>query len=114
MHFLYFHGIELYLKALLVRLDHDLDDLRKAHGHRVRPLAKLCQQQGLQLSLDAEQVINLMSDTDNVISSRYIRLGRHQRLPFSEYYETCLSLHEQIGQMVYDGSGVSRRPVLER
>ncbi len=53
-----------------------------------------------------------MSDTDNVISSRDIRLGNHTRLPFSVYCEMCLSLHEQIGWRVYDGSDVTCRPVL--
>lgn len=114
VYFLYFHAIELYLKALLVSFGHDLEDLRKTYGHRVRPLAELCQKQGLQLSLDAEQAIDLMSDTDNVITSRYIRVGNHKRLPFSVYYEMCLSLHEQVGWKVYQDSGVTRRPVLKR
>ena len=112
--FLYFHPIELYLKALLVRLGYDLNYLRKACSHRVRPLAELCQHKGLNLSLDAERVIDLMADTDNAISSRYIRIGNHTRLPFSVYHEMCSSLHEQIGPRVYEGSGVSRRPILNR
>ncbi|WP_336096943.1 hypothetical protein [Roseovarius sp. CH_XMU1461] len=114
LYFLYFHAIELYLKALLVSFGLDLDELRKTYGHRVRPLAELCQKQGLQLSLDAEQAIDLMSDTDNVITSRYIRVGKHKRLPFSVYYELCLSLHEQIGRKVYQDSSVTGRPVLKR
>ncbi len=112
VYFLYFHAIELYLKSFLVRLGHDLEALRKTHGHQVRPMAVQCQRQGLQLSLDAEQAISLMADTDSVISARYIRLGNHTRLPFSVYYELCSSLHDQIGWKVYDGSGVKRRPVL--
>ena len=114
IYFLYFHAIELYLKAFLVRLGHDLDKLKRKHGHKVRPLAELCQRQGLQLSLDAEQAIALMADTDNVISSRYIRLGNHTRLPFDVYYEMCQSLHEQVGFKVYEGGGVKRMPVLIR
>lgn len=114
VYFLYFHAIELYLKALLVSFGHDLDELRKTYGHRVRPLAELCQKQGLQLSLDAEQAIDLMADTDNVITSRYIRVGKHKRLPFSVFYELCLSLHEQIDPKVFQDSGVTHRPVLKR
>ncbi|MHA6347680.1 HEPN domain-containing protein [Roseivivax sp. CAU 1761] len=113
IYFLYFHAVELYLKSLLVRMGYDLEDLRKKHGHKVRPLAKLCQESGLHLSLDAEQAIALMADTDNVISSRYIRVGTHTRLPFPVYQEMCRSLHEQIGWKVYEGSGVSRIPELK-
>jgi HEPN domain-containing protein len=112
--FLYFHAIELYLKAFLVALGHDLDVLKKKHGHKVKPLAVMCQHQGVQLSLDAQEVIYLMTETDNVISSRYIRLGNHRQLPFSVYFEMCQSLHEQIGFKVYEGSGVTRMPVLSR
>jgi HEPN domain-containing protein len=113
IYFLYFHAIELYLKSLLVRTGVDLETLRKKYRHDVRPLAELCQKEGLQLSLDGQQVIDLMADTDNVISSRYIRVGRHTRLPFEVYDEFCLSLHEQIGWKVSDGSGVTRLPVLK-
>lgn len=114
IYFLYFHAIELYLKAFLVALGYDLDDLKKKHGHKVKPLAVMCQHQGVHFSLDAQEVIYLMTETDNVISSRYIRLGNHKRLPFSVYFEMCHSLHEQIGFRVYEGSGANCMLVLSR
>jgi hypothetical protein len=62
VNFLYFHAIELYLKSLLVRLGDDLDALRKAYGHNVRPLAELCEKKGLQLSRSDWNVLHLMAD----------------------------------------------------
>tara|TARA_R110002049_G_scaffold140930_5_gene302300 strand:- start:30554 stop:31021 length:468 start_codon:yes stop_codon:yes gene_type:complete len=112
IYFLYFHAIELYLKSLLVRTGHDLETLRKEHGHKVQPLAELCQQEGLQLTVEGSEVISLMANTDNVISSRYIRVGVHTRFPFEIYTGVCLSLNEQIGWKVYEGSRVTRIPVL--
>ena len=114
INFLYFHAIELYLKAMLVSLGHDLEALRKQYGHKVKPLAEMCQGEGLHLSPDAEDIIDLMADTDNVITSRYIRLGTHQRMPLDEYFKMCQSLHKQISHRVYDGSGVTRVPTLVR
>jgi HEPN domain-containing protein len=113
IYFLYFHAIELYLKAFLVSTGSDIDELRKMHGHRVRPLAKLCQAKGVQISQEGEQIIALMTETDNVMSSRYIRIGRHTRLPFEVYAQFCLSLHSEIGCQVYEESGVTRIPVLK-
>jgi hypothetical protein len=113
VYFLYFHAIELYLKSFLVREGHDLEYLRKKYGHKVKPLVNLCMNAGVQFSLDGQQAINLMASTDNVMSSRYIRIGTHQRLPFQVYIELCQTLHEQIGWKVYEGSGVTRLPVLK-
>lgn len=112
IYFLYFHAIELYLKSFLVRIGHDLEDLRKDYGHEVLPLAELAGKEGVQFSIDDGRAIDFMSFTDNVISSRYIRVGTHQRLPFTVYFGLCQSLHDQIGWKVYEGSGVTRIPIL--
>ena len=112
IYFLYFHAIELYLKAFLVRSGNDLEDLRKEHGHRVRPLAELCREQGLHLTDDGQRVIDLMADSDSVISSRYIRVGIHTRLHFDVYSSFCLSLNRQVGLKVFEGSEATRIPAL--
>ena len=113
IYFLYFHAIELYLKAFLVRAGTDPKELKNAHGHRVRPLSQLCQRQGLQLNDDGQRIIDLMADSDSVISSRYIRVGIHTRLHFDVYSSFCLSLHRQVGSKVFEDSGVTRMPVLD-
>ncbi|MBM9595499.1 HEPN domain-containing protein [Roseitranquillus sediminis] len=113
VYYLYFHAIELYLKAYLVAHGRTLEDLRKRFSHRVRALAEEAKPLGLRLRFDDEEAIRLMADTDNVISARYIRIGTHTRLPFSSYAETCIVLHEQVGPRAYEGSGITRIPVLE-
>ena len=112
IYFLYFHAIELYLKASLVACGIDLEELRKKYGHSVRPLAELAKERGVELSDEAETVIDLMDKTDNVISSRYIRTGNHKRLPYDAFFNICHSLHFQIIGKVYESSGVTRRPTL--
>lgn len=112
VYFLYFHAIELYLKAWLVAYGHDLDVLRDKHGHRVKPLAKLARGHGLVLSEQTEAVIDLMHTTDNVLSARYIRLGMHTRLPFTVFFDACQALHEQIMPKVYEAVPSGRRPIL--
>lgn len=112
VYFLYFHAIELYLKACLVAHGTDLAVLRKAHGHKVRPLAELAKNHGLKLSEGAEAVIDLMDKTDNVISARYLRTGIHTRLPFTAFFDTCETLHEQIIPKAYEGVPSGRRPIL--
>jgi HEPN domain-containing protein len=112
VYFLYFHAIELYLKAWLVAHGHDLEVLREKHGHRVKPLAKLARTHGLVLTEQSEAVIELMHRTDNVITSRYLRIGLHARLPFTAHFDTCDALHEQIMPKVYENVPKGRRPIL--
>ena len=112
VNFLYFHAIELYLKSFLVSKGHDLEKLRKYYGHKVRPLADLAKEELMELDRRAEEAINLMTETDNVITSRYIRVGLHQRLPIAVYDDLCRSLHIQVEPSAYRNSGISRRPQL--
>ena len=58
------------------------------------------------------QWLDIMADTDNVISSRYIRVGGHKRFSLSVYDELCRSLHIQVGPTVSQASGISRLPAL--
>lgn len=112
VYFLYFHAIELYLKAYLVGQGEDLEVLRKKYGHKVRPLADLAKNYGLTFGTNVEAVFDLMDQTDNVITARYLRIGTHTRLPFSSFFDTCDTLHDQIMAVVYRGVQPGRRPVL--
>jgi hypothetical protein len=112
--FLFFHAIELYLKAYLLRQGLTEETLRKRdYGHNTMSLANAAEDNALILTDADKEVISHLSGTDNIIASRYIRLGYHSRLPMDTLHETCFRLHSAIGPQVYEGSGVSRIPVLE-
>jgi len=113
VYYLFYHSIELYLKSYLLANGISSDDLAKRFGHRTRKLANKAKEFGLVLTEVDELVVTQMAKSDNVISSRYLRLGTHQLLPIVVYHETCFRLHEAIGPVAYEASGVARRPILQ-
>lgn len=112
IYFLYFHATELYLKSYLVVHGWSLTDLRDKFGHKVVKLVDQAKSDGLVIIQEDKDVFRMMDQTDNVISSRYIRVGHHIRLRIPAHFDTCKRLHDQIGPRVYRDSGVSRIPIL--
>jgi HEPN domain-containing protein len=108
VYFLYFHAVELYLKAFLLANGVTLGDLKLDYRHNARKLTEKAKEHLLDLSPKYEEAINLMDETDNVISSRYLRVGTHKRLPFSVFDDLCRTLHQQIMPTVYDQAGITR------
>jgi hypothetical protein len=113
IYFLFFHAIELYLKAYLLKHGLTLEQLRRREfGHDTKTLAETAAAHGLTLSPVAAAVIQHTADTDNVITSRYIRLGLHDQVSLADVFTACEDLHRVIGPAVYEGTGVRRIPVL--
>lgn len=112
MYFLYFHAIELYLKAFLLAQGVTLGELKGKYVHSIRKLAEKAEEHRLDIMAQYKGAIELIDKTDNVISSRYLRVGAHTRLPFSVFDNFCRSLHQQIEPTVYDPTGITRRPEL--
>ena len=111
--FLYFHAIELYLKAFIVAKDSLSDtQLQQKYSHNFRKLINKATFHGLDLNEKEEEAVTMLADTDNWITARYIRIGRHQRLPFTVWDDFCRSLHIQTVLTVYEGSGETRTPDL--
>ena len=110
IYFLYFHAVELYLKACLLAKGMPLETLEKVYGHKVRKLERRAEEYGLKIAVWHQPAISLMEKTDAVISSRYLRTGLHQRLPLSLFDELCRSLHQQIGPAAYTDSGNRAHP----
>jgi hypothetical protein len=75
---LYYHAIELYLKALL-RQYYGVDDLSKKFGHKIVRMTKEAEKRGLFIMDEDRDVFALMSEADVVIRSRYIRTGSGTR-----------------------------------
>jgi hypothetical protein len=97
--FLYYHAIELYLKAFLRLHGHTAKELRgKNFGHRTCCLSERAGALGLQFDDEDLQVFSLMACTDAVIRSRYIQTG-YFRWPAPEALDrTCNSLRQSVGQ----------------
>src|SRR5262245_57306413 len=72
--FLYYHAIELYLKALL-RQKHSVGAMKSDFGHSIQQLVPEAEKLGLCVMEEDREVFSLMIDTDAVIEARYIRTG---------------------------------------
>jgi hypothetical protein len=73
--FLYYHAIELYLKAHLRARDIHPYEMRNKFGHDVGKLSRKSAGLGLQFDDKDLDIFHLMSKTDAVIRSRYILTG---------------------------------------
>jgi hypothetical protein len=94
--FLYYHAIELYLKAFLRGHGHSAAELRSKFGHRIGWLSDRAAQLGLRYMDEDKEVFSLMSTTDAIIRSRYIRTG-FVRWPSPEMLDgTCRNLRESV------------------
>lgn len=93
--FLFYHAIELYLKAFLRAAGKSVSDV-KAISHHIVKIAAEAQKLGLLLDEEDMQVINLMHDFDNVVRSRYIVTGAFSRPAEDALSRTCNSLDQLI------------------
>lgn len=97
--FLYYHAIELYLKAFLRMHGHSAKQLSgRKFGHNTCCLSERAAVLGLHFDDEDLQVFSLMACTDAVIRSRYIQTG-YFRWPAPEALDrTCKSLRQSVGQ----------------
>jgi hypothetical protein len=95
--FLYYHAIELYLKAHL--RGHGVHPLtmREKFGHKVGRLAKKSASFGLSFDDEDDEVFRLMTETDAVIRSRYIMTGFFRWPDIGALDRTCRSLRRSVG-----------------
>ena len=96
---LYYHAIELYLKALL-RQHYGVDDLSKKFGHKITRMTAEAKKHGLPIMDEDRDVFALMGDTDVVIRARYIRTGPGTFPTIEALERTCQSLRESVGKML--------------
>lgn len=108
--YLYYHAIELYLKAYLSGNGITLDELRNKYGHRVNRLVKKSNEFGLQFDDEDTAVFAFMTETDAVIDSRYLRVGYFTRPTHEALDRTCRSIRQLIGTALKE-NGYSVRGV---
>ncbi|MEO4043436.1 HEPN domain-containing protein [Hoeflea sp. CAU 1731] len=95
--FLYYHAVELYLKACLHGNGISIPELRKNFGHSALKLAVEAQRYGIQFDEEDMEVFSYMTDTDAVIDSRYLRTGYFNRPTHEALDRTCQSIRQLIG-----------------
>jgi hypothetical protein len=101
--FLYYHAIELYLKALLRMHGHTVRDLSQNFGHRTAKLIRRAVELGLVLTEQDKVLLDWIGKTDEVIRSRYFKQG-FRRLPEREELERlCANLHSNVGEALRKG-----------
>ncbi len=96
---LYYHAIELYLKALL-RQHCSVDTLRKKFGHNTTRMTKKAEDLGLLIMDEDREVFALMNNSDVVIRARYIRTGSGTFPTLEALNRTCKSLRESVGTIL--------------
>jgi hypothetical protein len=93
---LYYHAIELYLKAFLRQKGHSVAELSAKFGHKTDKLGARAKECGLAFDDEDEGVFTTMGNTDAVIRSRYIRTGPATWPTFEALDATCEHLHHQV------------------
>jgi HEPN domain-containing protein len=93
--FLYYHALELYLKALL-RQQHDIETVRNSFGHKIDLLVREAEALGLFVGETDRKVLARTVDTDAMIDSRYIRRGSKSWGTLEELRRTCNSIRDDM------------------
>lgn len=96
--FLYYHAIELYLKAYLRAEGFSVKELRRQFGHNAVKLRDEAKSRGLHFDNEDTAVLAYMGETDAVIDSRFLKTGYFQRPANEALDRTCNSLHQSVGE----------------
>jgi HEPN domain-containing protein len=97
LRFLYYHALELYLKALL-RQKYSVRTLSsKKFGHKIQRLVKKAEQLDLEIEDEDREVFSLVADTDTVIEARYIRTGFKSLPPLEGLKRASENVRNHVG-----------------
>ena len=99
LRFLYYHALELYLKALL-RQKHSMATVRNKFGHQIKLLVREAETLGLAVGEIDRFVLALMDDTDAMIDSRYIRTGTKRVAALEALDGTCKRIRDGVGTIL--------------
>ena len=100
--FLYYHSIELYLKAFLrvhgLSASFLADDIR----HNVKKLRKMCVARGLRFDEETEDVLALIAAPGAGIRTRYLEVGFGRHPSFSALSRVCRKIDRAVGATLSD------------
>ena len=99
LRFLYYHALELYLKALL-REKHSMATVRNKFGHQIKLLVREAETLGLVGGENDRTVLMLIDNTDAMIDSRYIRTGTRLLVTLESLRRTCKSIRDGVGTIL--------------
>jgi hypothetical protein len=94
--FLFYHAIELYLKAFLRGHGLTVGQLEQL-GHKTGRLTNRARKLGLSLTERDSEVFAIMANTDAVIRSRYIRTGAFTWPRLEALDDACQNLRDEVG-----------------
>jgi hypothetical protein len=96
---LYYHALELYLKALL-RQTHSVNALRRRFSHSIALLLREAEALGLAVTDEDREVLALIAGSDAMIEARYIKTGSKTLATLEALNRTCGSIREGVGAIL--------------
>jgi hypothetical protein len=93
--FIYYHAIELYLKAFLRSEGFTVAELEDI-GHKFSKLQKLCADRGLHFDDEDKEVLAMMATPGAWSGTRYLQVGVEQRPSLTALRRTCRSLDASV------------------
>src|SRR5262249_14458177 len=106
--YLFYHALELYLKAFL-RTDLTLDGVIR-YGHRFRRLRGACTTHGLPLEQHEREVLSMIDKDDRYIRARYLRTGFSQEAVIKDLSWAAAAIAENVGAKLQQ-RGLPLRPI---
>jgi hypothetical protein len=107
--FLYYHAIELYLKAYVRNAGYDLKQMKDI-SHNILKAGRAAHDKGLNLSNDDFELLSVINSDDNVIRSRYITTGAHTRPEADALSDLCKYLDNELTtHLIASGFSVHRK-----
>jgi hypothetical protein len=104
--FLFYHAVELYLKAYVRSAGYDLPQLKEI-SHKTIKAGQAAQNEGLQLTPHDFELLGLIDSHDNVVRSRYITTGAYTRPEVDELSTFCEFLDKAVAErLIADGHSV--------
>jgi len=108
--FLYYHAVELYLKACLRGHGLTPTEIKKRYGHGFKKLQRACASRGVVFDDEDIEVIDLI-DGSNYWLSRYIETGSARYASLPALARTCDSLARSGYDFLRIRKTIIRKPV---
>lgn len=93
--FIYYHAIELYLKAFLRSEGFTVAEL-EGIGHKFKNLQERCADRGLHFDDEDKEVLAIMATPGTWSGTRYLQVGFEQRPTLSALRRTCRGLDASV------------------
>jgi hypothetical protein len=100
--FLFYHAVELYLKAYVRNAGWSLQQLKEISHNSVKA-GRAAQKEGLQLSSDDFELLAIMDSFDNIVRTRYITTGAYTRPEQEVLSDFCEHLDKTVGERLIAG-----------